>query len=212
MRDGGSAQLDAPVTSVAPATPAPRGWLRRRWRPLLRAMHRDMGYLVVGLTFVYAVSGIAVNHILDWDPSFVQVDARHDLPSVLPTDDDALARAVIAHVGRSEEPQDVFRIDDANVDIILEQATLHVNTDKGVVHEEGQRPRFILRVINWLHVARGKSAWVTVADAYAVLLLVLATSGMFMLAGRKGLLGRGGLLVAVGVAVPIVYVYWSGGP
>ena len=28
-------------------------------------IHRDVGYLVVGLTLIYAISGIAVNHIDD---------------------------------------------------------------------------------------------------------------------------------------------------
>ena len=27
-----------------------------RWRPALRSLHRDVGYLAVGLTFVYAAS------------------------------------------------------------------------------------------------------------------------------------------------------------
>lgn len=200
--------------SVRPAQPPRRRGLR--WRSLLRASHRDLGYLVVGLTFVYAVSGLALNHIKDWDPSFTAVDATHELPAALrdglPADDQALARAVLDAVGRSEAPDDVFRIDDANVDIVLKEATLHVDAKRGVIHEEGQRPRFLLRVANWLHANRGKRAWTYVADAYAALLLVLATSGMFMLAGRKGFLGRGAVLVAVGIAVPVVYVVWSGGP
>ena len=37
-------------------------------------------------------------------------------------------------------------------------------------------------------------------------LLFLALSGMFMLPGRKGLAGRGALLVGVGLAVPVLYV------
>jgi hypothetical protein len=45
-----------------------------------------------------------------------------------------------------------------------------------------------------------------------VLLLFLATSGLFMLPGRKGLLGRGAILALLGAAVPIVYVVLSGGP
>ena len=44
------------------------------WRPWLRAIHRDVGYLAVGLTFVYALSGLAVNHIADWDPNFTNYD------------------------------------------------------------------------------------------------------------------------------------------
>ena len=35
------------------------------WRPWMRAVHRDAGYVVVGLTFIYALSGIAVNHLTD---------------------------------------------------------------------------------------------------------------------------------------------------
>ena len=81
-----------------------------------------------------------------------------------------------------------------------------------MVVEEGQTPRLLLRVANWLHLNRGKQAWTYVADAYAVLLLYLAASGLFMLPGRKGLLGRGGLIALAGAAVPIVYVVLSGGP
>jgi hypothetical protein len=80
------------------------------------------------------------------------------------------------------------------------------------VFDEGQSPRPLLRVANWLHLNRGKKAWTLVADAYATGLLMLAVSGMFMLAGRKGLLGRGGLFVVLGAAIPIAYVAWSGGP
>ena len=43
-------------------TRMPRAWLR--------AVHRDIGYLAVGFTLIYALSGIAMNHIDDWDPNF----------------------------------------------------------------------------------------------------------------------------------------------
>ena len=87
-----------------------------------------------------------------------------------------------------------------------------VHTVSGAVLEDGQRPRFLLRVANWLHLNRGKQAWTYVADGYAVFLLFLAASGLFMLPGRKGLVGRGGIFVALGVAVPVLYVTLSGGP
>jgi hypothetical protein len=175
-------------------------------------MHRDIGFAVVGLTFVYAVSGIAVNHIEDWDPSFTQVDDVRALPGDLPADDAALAATTLSALGIDEAPRDVYRIDGARLDVTLEHVTVHVDTARGEARVEGQEPRFLLRVANWLHVARGKPAWTVVADAYAVLLLVLATTGVLMLAGRKGLLGRGGVLLLLGVALPVVYVAWSGGP
>ncbi len=57
--------------------------------------------------------------------------------------------------------------------------------------EEGQKPRFFLRLANWLHLNRGKKAWSYVADTYAVILLFLASSGLFMIPGKKGIKGRG---------------------
>jgi uncharacterized protein len=78
--------------------------------------------------------------------------------------------------------------------------------------DEGQKPRFLLRIANWLHLNRGKKAWTYVADTYAAGLLFLAISGMFMLPGKNGMKGRGALLVLIGVAVPALYVTLSGGP
>jgi hypothetical protein len=69
-----------------------------------------------------------------------------------------------------------------------------------------------LRAANWLHLNRGKKAWTLVADTYAVMLLYLAISGLFMIPGRKGLLGRGAVIAALGAAVPVGYVVFSGGP
>ena len=94
--------------------------------------------------------------------------------------------------------------------MIFDKRTLHVNVETGHVVDEGQKPRFILRFANWLHLNRGKKAWTYVADAYAAGLLLLATSGMFMIAGKKGMLGRGAVFVTLGVAIPVVYVVLAG--
>ena len=183
-----------------------------RLRPRLRALHRDLGYLAVGLTVVYALSGIAVNHIADWDPNFDNFEARHQLELPLPADDQALAERLLRELAIADKPTEVYRSDTHEVSVLLEGRSFHVNTDTGAVLEDGQRERFLIRVANWLHLNRGKKAWTYIADGYAAFLLILATSGLFMLPGRKGLIGRGGLLVALGVAVPVLYVSLSGGP
>jgi uncharacterized protein len=182
------------------------------WRPWLRALHRDFGYLVIGLTVIYAVSGLAVNHIADWDPSFRQLERTHQVPMPLPEEDEAAARAVLDALGVREAPREVFRADESQLDLVFAERTFHVDTSSGKVVEEGQSPRFLLRLANWLHLNRGKQAWTYVADGYAVLLLFLALSGLFMIPGRKGLLGRGAVIALIGAAIPVVYVTWSGGP
>jgi hypothetical protein len=185
---------------------------RKRWigRPLLRSLHRDAGYLAVGLTCVYALSGIAVNHVKDWDPSFDNYERTHQLKQPLQGDDDAIAKSVLAQLHIDETPRDIYRAQEDALDITFDKRSLHVTPSTGAVLEQGQQPRFFLRAANYLHLNRGKKAWTYAADAYAFVLLGLSLSGMFMLPGRRGLFGRGIVLVLLGAAVPIAYVTLAG--
>ncbi|EYF01153.1 hypothetical protein [Chondromyces apiculatus] len=189
----------------------PRG-RRFSWRGLVRVVHGDLGHVAVGLTFVYALSGLAVNHIADWDPNFRNHEEVHELGGPLAGNDEGIAQTVLARLAIRDTPQEVYRAADDQLDVVFERRTLHVTPSTGRVVDEGQEPRFLLRMANWLHLNRGKKAWTYVADTYAVGLLVLAVSGVLMLPGRRGLLGRGGLWLLVGVLVPVLYVHFSGGP
>ena len=181
-------------------------------RPLLRAVHRDVGYLAVGLTIIYALSGLAVNHIGQWDPSFESFERTHELGGPLAGSDAEIAASVAERLGVEGTPREIYRAAPDQLDVTYDQRTLHVNPQSGQVIDEGQEPRFFLRLANWLHLNRGKKAWTYAADAYAAALLFLACSGLFMIKGRKGLFGRGLVFVMVGIAVPIAYVTLSGGP
>jgi len=188
-------------------------YLRKRWRPWLRALHRDAGYLAIGLTFIYAASGLAINHIKDWDPNFTNVDHTYQVDGPFSEDEAEAARHVLAAIGVSEEPADAYYAADDQLEIEFnDRRVIHVDTTTGQVVEQTEEPRFFLRVANWLHYNRGKAAWTYIADGYAIFLLFLATSGIFMLKGRKGVIGRGALLIALGAAVPLLYVHFSGGP
>ena len=199
--------MDDQAAAVRPRT-VPRG----RWRAWLRALHRDAGYLAVGLTLVYAASGLAVNHVEDWDPNFVHTEEVHRLEGRLPRNDRAAARAVLDRLAIHERPTSVYRASDTLLEITLPSGAVHVDGERREIVFEGKRDRMLLRFANWLHLNRGKKAWTLIADGYAVFLVFLAISGLFMLPGRKGLAGRGAVLAGLGAAVPIVYVALSGGP
>jgi hypothetical protein len=180
-------------------------------RVLLRALHRDLGYLAVGLTLVYAASGLAVNHIGQWDPNFTDFRKVSEL-GPLAGGDDAIAGAVAAKLDIDEKPRDVYRASATQLDVTYAHRTVHIDPSTGHVVEEGQRPRLLLRVANWLHLNRGKKAWTYAADTYAAALLFLSISGLFMIKGKKGVVGRGAFFVLAGVALPVAYVTLSGGP
>ncbi|HET6613794.1 MAG TPA: PepSY-associated TM helix domain-containing protein [Kofleriaceae bacterium] len=188
--------------------------IRKRWRPLLRALHRDAGYLAIGLTVIYAVSGIAINHIGDegWNPNFSTEESTTDVPAPLPADEAQATARVLAALGIDEKPSDFYLVTDDQLEIYVGESIIHATLSTGHVYTESQHPRWFLRVANWLHKNRAKSAWTYIADSYAVFLLFIAVSGAFMIRGKKGILGRGAVLIVLGAVIPFLYVQLSGGP
>src|ERR1700741_4125065 len=86
--------------------------LKKRWRAWLRAIHRDVGYLAIGFTIIYAISGIAMNHMDDWDP---RLDASARIGKITPVADDATDDAAVALVAKAAgtgTPDEVFRAGD----------------------------------------------------------------------------------------------------
>jgi hypothetical protein len=205
-------QVEKPVRAKAGKAPAGLGQLvKKRWRAWLRAVHRDVGYLAVGFTIIYAVSGIAMNHLEDWDPNFRASEVQLKITPIADelSDDEAVAR-IAAAAGMSGKPSDVLRAGD---EVRLEYPSGSKVTAIGdTVTVQKRDSRFFLRIANWLHATRGKAAWKYIADAYALLLLYLAISGIFMIKGKLGLRWRGTLLITAGFAVPIAYIVIAGGP
>jgi hypothetical protein len=39
----------------------------RRW---FRVLHRDIGYFFIGSSLIYGISGVALNHLKDWNPNY----------------------------------------------------------------------------------------------------------------------------------------------
>ena len=193
-----------------PAKGKPPKKKARPWRAWLRAIHRDAGYLAVGFTIIYALSGIAMNHVDDWNYNY---NASERALTIAPVPDEATdeeAAKLVADAAGYGAADDVFRAGD---EVRLEYADGTKITAIGAdVTVQEVKSRFFFRAAAWLHAAKGKQGWKYIADVYAVLLLYLAISGLFMIKGRLGLRWRGTILVAVGVAIPVAYLVWSGGP
>ena len=184
--------------------------IKKRWRAWLRAIHRDVGYLAVGFTVIYALSGIAMNHIDDWDPSF---NATERTLKIVPVSDEMSDDAAVKRVTDAAalgKPSEVLRAGD---EVRLEYADGTKVTAIGeTVTVQARSSRFFFRAAVWLHATRGKQAWKYISDAYAVLRLYLAISGIFMIKGKLGLKWRGTLLIGVGLGAPLAYIVLSGGP
>jgi uncharacterized protein len=180
------------------------GW--RRWNNVL---HRDIGYLCVGLTLVYVISGVAVNHLGDWNPSYA-VERREVPAGPFAGPDvgaDSAVRAVLVRLGLPPRYRTTFRSDSATLRVFVADGIvdLHLRTGRATVEVVRRRPVF--HAFNFLHLNQPKKLWTWMADLYAVALGALAVTGLFVLKGKTGITGRGAWLTAIGVALPLVFLW-----
>jgi len=183
--------------------------IKKRWRAWLRAVHRDFGYLAIGFTVIYAVSGIAQNHIEDWgEVSYKSYEQTKSIAAVADDAPDDVAIKAVADAAGLGTPTSSYRAGD---EVRLEYANGAKATAIGSeLTIQGRERRAFIGAANWLHTARNRHGWKYVADIYALLLLYLAISGIFMIKGKLGLKWRGALLISIGVSVPIAAVMLSG--
>ena len=164
-----------------------------------------MGYLVAGLTVIYAISGIAVNHIDSWNPNYSIDREVLRYEAFEPGDRESTVARLLQEL-ELEEPNDVFRSTPSRVQLLYDGWSVQADVEAGVARIERPRERPVLFDLNFLHLNHAKGLWTWVADVYAVLLLLLALTGPFVIRGKKGLTGRGKWWVSTGVAVPIAFL------
>ena len=179
------------------------------WRRLNNVLHRDIGYLAVGLSIVYGVSGVAVNHKADWNPSYRVGKTFQQIDPVAAGDRDGMVREALEKLGIDQAPRSAFRPNPETLQLFFRQATYSIDLPSGAVVIEAARARPVLFEFNQLHLNTPKRLWTVVADLYAVALIALAVTGIFVLKGRTGITGRGAWLTAIGVLLPALYwVYY----
>ncbi|HKJ29696.1 MAG: PepSY-associated TM helix domain-containing protein [Desulfuromonadales bacterium] len=174
----------------------------RRWNYLL---HRDIGFLCIGLTLLYAISGVAVNHIQQWNPSYSVERVETNIgPVVGNPADAATALTILERLSEPGKLESSYRPDRNSLQLFVEGRSITVDLPSGHVVHDRAIPRPVLREMNFLHLNHPKKAWTWFADLYAIALAFLAISGLFML--RRKTLRRGLVLTGVGVVVPVFFL------
>ena len=174
-----------------------------------RVVHRDLGYIAVGLTLIYAISGFVVNHVQDWNPNYEILHIKSNIGKVeLTTSElDGSVKNILNKLSLSANYKTTFRPEPDILRIFLKDNTIDVNLVTGDVVQEIVKTRPLVYEMNFLHLNHPKKAWTYVADLYAISLAVLAITGLFILRGKQGIKGRGAWLTIAGFILPVIFLW-----
>lgn len=175
---------------------------------LNRVTHRDIGYLIAGLTIIYAISGIALNHKYDWNPNYI-VDSYEFATDIILTREsfnDNVAKTILKSIpGDPEYKASHFPSGD-KLTIFIDGGFIQINTltGKGIVEKLSRRPLFYQ--INFLHYNPGKW-WKYFSDIFCVALILVTITGLFIVKGRNGITKRGAILTIIGIILPLIFLF-----
>lgn len=163
----------------------------------VRCLHRDIGFLVLGLTIAYAVSGVVLVYR---ETDFLK--SEETVEKQLPQNLEPQEVARMLHARRFEQTGDEggvlrFRDGSAITDGAYDRAT-------GSISYVGkQYPAFIEKMVH-LHKLGSAKALHVVSVVYGVLLLFLALSSLFMYGKGSGGFRRAMAGSAIGLALAVV--------
>jgi hypothetical protein len=178
----------------------------RRWN---NALHRDIGYLCVGMTLVYAISGIVLNHFKSGDFQHPDYGKSYTELRVDPPANGIADRTYVNQVLDQVDERDQYKsfiTGEGYVQIFLKTGYIYVDLATGNAEMEQKTTRHVIKEMNLLHYNNLKKLYTWFSDLYAVALIVLAVTGLFVLRGRNGIVGRGAWLTAIGIILPALFL------
>ncbi len=179
----------------------------RKWS---RILHRDIGYFFIGTTLIYGLSGIALNHINDWNPNYtIEVDRFKTQISLHKSDDlEENITQFLNEVAPKETYKKHYYPQDDVIKIFLKGgSSIVVNTNSGKGRAEYLKKRLVFYEVNFLHYNPNKW-WMWFSDIFAGALILFAVTSLFMVKGKKGITGRGGVYTALGILIPLIFLFY----
>jgi len=177
----------------------------RKWS---RILHRDIGYFFIGTTLIYGLSGIALNHMSDWNPNY-SVEIKDFNTAINLDKSDAVKENILKlldEVDNRENYKKHYYRNNNQLKIFLKGgSSIMVNVNNGKGFAEYLRKRPVFYEVNYLHYNPNR-IWMWFSDIFAGALILFAISSFFMVKGKKGITGRGGIYAVLGILIPILFL------
>ena len=185
------------------------GTTLRKWS---RIIHRDVSFFFAGMMLIYAISGIVMNHRQSFNPNYSVERHSYMLNTAIPSQADISKEDVLKllePIGAAENYTKHYFPEEGQMKVFLKGGSnywLNLKTQE-VVYEK-LTPRPILIALTKLHYYPGR--WGTYfADFFGIALILITITGIIMLKGNKGIWGRGGIELVIGLLIPLLFLYLS---
>ncbi len=177
-----------------------------KWRKWNKAIHRDFGYLFFGMTLIYAISGIALNHLDDWNPNYIiqRKKIQLNIPKTKP--DKVAVISMLKRFGEDIKYKKHYFPSSEIMKVFIKNGTVLVNLKTGIGLMERTKRRPLFREVNYLHYNPIKY-WTWYSDIFAGALIILGITGIFIPKGAKGITKRGAWLTLLGIVIPLIYLF-----
>jgi len=180
----------------------------RQLRKWSRILHRDIGFFFVGASIIYGLSGIALNHMSDWNPNYsVSLEdfrTEIDLTKSSTTKDNILQ--LLDKINDRDNYKKHYYPQSDFLKIFLKGgSSVVVDTETGEGQIELLSKRFVFYEVNFLHY-NPSSWWTWFSDIFAGSLILFAITALFMVRGKNGVSGKGGVYLALGIIIPILFL------
>ncbi|NQY20785.1 MAG: hypothetical protein HRT40_05650 [Campylobacteraceae bacterium] len=196
---------------------------KKSFSHIIRSLHRDLGYFVIGITLIYTITGIVLSgRALGWleqtyvieknlskditkiefikklELSFKELDSKSDIPmSIMKS-----ANKSIKYFKFSEEKDNILYFKSRSNNI-------NYNTKSGnVIYKYISYPPYLKSVIS-AHKATHEKLWFYLAILYSIILSFLAISAMFMVKGKFGFKKRGIYFMLAGIFLVLIFLFIS---
>lgn len=180
--------------------------MKVNWRKWNNAVHRDMGYVFFAMTVIYSISGIAINHLHDWNPNYKITLMDVHYSGTLEKKEIRKEEIIdfVNVLGQGSYKKHYFPTQ-WQLKIFIDEGTVIIDLNSGNGYLEKIEKRPLLHALNYLHYNPGKW-WTLFSDVFAGALIVMSFTGLFILRGKNGISRRGAILAVSGIILPLVYL------
>jgi hypothetical protein len=177
----------------------------RKWS---RILHRDIGFFFIGTTLIYGISGIALNHMSDWNPNY-SVEINHFTTAINLDNSPTIKNNILLLLDKIDHKENYkkhYYPSDNKLKIFLKGGSsilIDINNGQGRAEYLKKRPLFY--EVNYLHYNPNK-IWTWFSDIFAGALILFAITSLFINKGKNGIWGWGGIYTLLGILIPIIFL------